>query len=425
MKSLLNKAKAGGVAKSFLTLVTGTVCAQLFSLLFYPILGRLFLPEEFGILSNLSAIVSVVVVIASGKYEQAVIITRDKEETVNVLALSILLSLVICMALSIVCLLFANPILEYYALNNLKGWINFMPLIAFFIIIYNCFNEWCVKKGAFSSLAVNKITNSASMSLSKFVFGVFHLMSGLIVGEIVGRGISAISCVYHWIKNDKNDLDLVSLKSVKNVFVKYKKFPIYVMPDQLINVLTGNLSIFFIATYFGEKNLGYYSMSQNVLAIPMTFIGQALMDVFRNQASSDFQEYGNCMNIYKQLSKKIIPLMIVALILAVFIIKNIFVIILGKNWEVSGEFSQILIIPVAITFLHLVFSSVWVIAGKQRERFLWQILFFASVLISLFLGCRIFDNVNKAIICLSVAMTLVHAVGLYATWYYSKGKINE
>ena len=419
-KKLFSKMlKLQGSTKNFFTLVSGTTCAQIFSLIFYPIFGRMFSPEDFGLLSNINAIAAIVIVLASGKYEQAVIVTKNRGEAINVLALSISLSIAFCFLFVILCFFFSDLLLSGLGFYQLRGWIYLVPLLAIFIIIYNGFNEWCVKKGAFSSLAMNKIVNSASLSLSKFSLGSLNFGGGLILGEVGGRGFSALSCIYHWLHNDRKDFKLISIKRMKLMAIKYIDFPKYILPDQLINTFTGILPVFFIASYFGQKYLGYYSITLSILGIPMVFVGQATMDVFRNKASADFEMCGTCRRIYKLLLKRLLIVTTVVLLIVIYFLPDLFAIVLGEQWRKSGEFAQILAPSIAFNFLHMTFSSIWIIAGKQKQRCLWQGGFFISNLAAVTIGSFIGDIVIM-LYSLSISSMIVHGVGLYCTWLYSK-----
>lgn len=411
-----------GTIGNLFTLVSGTTIAQFFSLIFYPIFGRIFTPEDFGLLSALNTVAAIIAVIASGKYEQAIIVTRNRGEAINVAVLALLSATILCCFIFIAMLLFSEPILVVINNTMLIGWVQLSPIIALFIIIYNVFNEWCVKKGAFSSLAVNKITNSASISLSKFGLGIVAMGGGLAFGEMLGRGISALSCVLHWVRVDRADFKLISWQKIKETARLYIDFPKYTMPEQVINTLAGSTSLIFILSYFGDRELGYYAMTQNILAIPMAFVGQAVMDVFRNRASIDFENSGSCRLIYRRMFRKITPIVFIAMIGIFFFLPSCFVFVLGEKWRVAGELAQLLFPSIAIGFLNNVFMSVWIIAGKLKQRLYWQISHFCMILITMLMGCVVYNNMWITVCFLSVGLGISYSISLYFTWCYSQNK---
>ena len=58
----------------------------------------------------------------------------------------------------------------------------------------------------FKNLSFNKIVNSSSVSAIETIMGLTKVLGGggLIVGDLVGRLISAFSCLYHGLKKDGN-----------------------------------------------------------------------------------------------------------------------------------------------------------------------------------------------------------------------------
>lgn len=59
--------------KNSLKLILGTLFAQILPFVFYPILGRLFLPSDFTLLANFTAIVSIISVLVSCQYRQMIL----------------------------------------------------------------------------------------------------------------------------------------------------------------------------------------------------------------------------------------------------------------------------------------------------------------------------------------------------------------
>ena len=409
--------------KNFLTLVSGTTIAQVFSLIFYPILSRLFTPDEFGLLGSISTTSAIVVVLASCKYEAAIIIAKSRRERINLLALILLLAVVFCVGLLLIMFLFSDDALAFFNLSYMAGWIYVVPPVALSIVIYNCFNEWYVKDAAFSSLATNKIINSGSVTLSKYLSGILKINGGLVIGDLIGRGISALSCIAFWIQKDKHLLKHVTWKRIKQAAKVYIDFPRYTLPDSLLNVFTGCIPIFFLASFYGETSLGYYVMTINVMSIPFVFVGQAVNDIFRNQASNDFEKLGNCKRIYTSYLRKLLPLAIIGLLGISYFLPYIFSFVLGAEWRIAGEYAQILAPAIAIDFIRNSFMSVWVIAHKLKERFWWQVFYFLIMLVCLLVGCFIAKDVKTAIICISVAYSTAYLVSIYYTWKYSKGKV--
>ena len=77
--------------KNILTLMSGTVLAQAIPIAITPILSRIYTEEDFGILAIYVSIATIVSVIATGRYEMAILLPREDEDAINIAALSMLI----------------------------------------------------------------------------------------------------------------------------------------------------------------------------------------------------------------------------------------------------------------------------------------------------------------------------------------------
>lgn len=413
--------RIGDFGKSILTLGVGTSIAQAISLLFYPILGRLYSPNEFGLLATITVISSVVMVVSTGKYEQAILITKSKVEAANVLGLSMLLATVVCGILILIFTLFSSLISSWLNAPDLSYWIFFSPFISLSIIIYNCYNEWCVKYGIFTQLSINKVVNSLSVTLSKIVLGICGVGGGLIVGEALGRGISASLCTQSILKrNIRFFKESITKKKMVVVAKHYRDFPLYTMPDQLVSCLSGCFPMFFLLKYFGTTEYGYFAMVQLVLSFPATLIGQSVMDAFRKQASVDYEETGRCSFIFKKVFRVIVCLTVIGFFPIYYCLPLIFSFFLGAQWIIAGKYAQIILPAIALAFIYNIFSAIWIIAEKQKARFMWQIYYCSTLFLSIGIGSFLLNDIKQVLILYTIALSSSYLIGIWFMRVYSQ-----
>ncbi|MEG2229010.1 MAG: oligosaccharide flippase family protein [Odoribacter sp.] len=385
------KNKNGFLADAFI-LTLGTSLAQLIPLIFYPILSRLFSPADFGILATLTSITGVIGVIASGKYETVVLIAVNKINAANIIGLALSLALSFLMIVFVCFYFFSDQISIFFNEPTLKYWIFLCPFMAFFICIYQCYNEWCVRNKYFTSLSLNKITNTSAVTLSKVTLGGINLMGGLIIGDILGRFISAVACVYHALRIDRSFFFNLSFARMKILAKRYKSCPFYIMPAQLLNTLGGELPIFLFAIYFNSSEIGYYSMALMVLSLPASVISLAIRDVFRKRANDEYIKYGIFKHIYIKTFSLLTILSIIGFSVFFVIAPALFSTVLGDKWILAGKYAQILCPMVAISFVTEVGSSMFIIAEKMKEAMWWQCCY---LLLSIGDGIVLFNDRTK------------------------------
>ena len=66
--------------KNIVLVVSGTALAQLISILFTPILTRLYSPESFGVLGSFNAILSFILPLAALNYPASIVLAKDNFE---------------------------------------------------------------------------------------------------------------------------------------------------------------------------------------------------------------------------------------------------------------------------------------------------------------------------------------------------------
>jgi len=408
--------------KNSITLSIGTSIAQAIPVLFSPILARLFNPEEFGLLATVSSITAIISVISTGKYETVILISRNKRDAAGLVMLSLLLSLLISFLALIIFFFFNGVIIEILKQPRLEHWIFICPLVSFFISIYSCYNEWCVKYSMFKQLSFNKIINTTSLTLSNLILGLSKVINGgLVIGELLGRFTTALFSVLSVARTDIKSFKRISLSRIKHLAVRYRECPIYILPAQLINTLAAQLIILLISSFFGDTEVGLYSMTAMVLSVPSTIISQAIRDVFRQRANEEYKEKGNALYIYKKTTKFLFLASFLVFGILFIILPDFFAIVFGEKWRVAGEYARILCPTVMISFVAESVSGMFIIAEKMFANLVWQIVYFVVTVISLLIGYLLFKDMKFVMIFYSVGRSLVYILNISMSYRFAKG----
>lgn len=413
----------GEFAKNTLTLSVGTAIAQAFPIVFYPILGRLYSPSEFGLLATLSAITAILVVVGTAKYEGSILIAETKSDAANIIGFTLILSFITLLFAYFILLLMGNLLTVWLKEPDIKLWLIVCPVSAFVIIIFNCYNEWCVKNKYYLHLATNKITNAAATTLGKLMFAFISLFgNGLVIGDVAGRIISASGCTYRFLKYDKPYFMNVSFKGMRMMALRYIEFPKYFLPAQILNTVGFSLPVFLIGSYFNSKEVGYYAMTLNVLSVPMSVLSLAIRDVFRQRAQQEYQQNGNCRDIYNRLFRLLGIWSFTGTLLIFFLLPQVFSIALGSQWKIAGEYSQILLPMMAINFIGTALEGVLIISEKLKSILIWQIYYVFITVASLLLSSIIWNDIKVSLIFFSVGRSTAYIYYIYLSYKYSKGK---
>lgn len=407
--------------KNTATLTIGVIIAQIIPIVAYPILGRLYTPEDFGILAKLTSITAVITIIASLEYDYSIVIVRNKKTAANFVYAILLLSLVILSVISILMFCFSDTLTGLMNAADIKKWLWVCPVTAFCVVVFNCFNEWCINNSYFKSLAVNKIINGGSIPLSKIAFYFAKIRSaGLILGDLIGHIITSVSCVIRVVMMDRAAFKKISFPRMRYSLKRYSDCPKFVFPGQLLNKFGGELPVFFTMVYFSSEQLGYYSMATMILALPTTMISRAVRDTFKKTASDYFAKNGQCISFYRRL---MFPMALISLIgFSIFyaIAPWVVTTILGDQWHTAAIFCRCLCPMIAINFVSEIASGMYIIAERMNLLLFWQIFYFVMTLGAMILGTMVFGDIISTLICLCVARSIVYLTDFYATYNLAK-----
>ena len=222
--------------------MTGTIIAQAIPIAASPILTRIYTPQDFGIFALYSAIVSLLAVIATGRYELAIMQPSKDEDAKLIVILSLLISSILGFILAIVVVIFNQEIANLFDNSKIGGWLYFIPFAVLITGWYQTFNYWLNRKKCYKQLSQNKLVQTASMTALQFGEGYVGAgAEGLLAGHLAGLLISlnSISKSFSFQKN------LFCSTSVRGIAYKYRNYPLMQAPTSFLDAASNQAPIFF------------------------------------------------------------------------------------------------------------------------------------------------------------------------------------
>lgn len=416
---MINKLKPKSeFSRNVLTLMTGTTIAQAIPLAISPILTRIYTPEDFGVFALYMSIVSIISVIATGRYEMAIMLPKENEEVKSIVKLIIiLLSSIVTFTLLIV-IIFNEQITNIFDNKEISDWLYFLPISIFLVGIYQVYNYLLIREKSFQRLSKNKVIASTTNASTQLAIGAsigspFGLLFGNILGYIVSiHFIIKSKVVSQYFKF--NDTPL------KKTIKKYENFPKYDVPSVLVNVIGNQLPLIALAKFFSLGVLGFYSLMYKVLMMPISLFSNTILDVFKQKANEDYHKYGNCEDIFVKTFKKLVLFGIVPFSILGIFAPELFAFIFGEKWKVAGEFAQIMTPMFFLKFITSPLSYTFFIVQKQNINLVGQIILFFLTLIAIWIGIKM-NNEYLIVKLFSVVYSIVYIIYLIISYKYSKG----
>ena len=422
---LIAKIKNSTFFKNGLTLSGGVALAQVLPFLFYPVLGRIYTADQFGLLASITSIITVLSVVGSGRYEAALVVVEERLQAAHLALLAVMLglgSMLLCEFLSLWVL--PSAVGSWFKSAAVGDWLWVCPLAAFFVIVFNVYNEWCVRAARFKALATNKIVNSGAIVLNKTLFGFVKVSSqGLVVGDLIGRFVSAAGCaVRAWLKG-RDVFSQTRWAGIRSCAVDYKEYPLYNMPGRLLNSIGQALPVLFVAAYFGDTEAGYFSMAMALFSVPINIVSTSVGDVYRQRAAEEYREKGECWASFKKVMWSLTAIGVGAFLMLEWFLPSLTRLFLGgEEWRLAGVYAQIIAPAMVVMFVSNSLSGMFVVADRQRDFFFWQLYFAVTTLAAVWIGGELLGSVKATLVLFSVLRCSAYLLSIVLTSRYAFGK---
>ncbi|MBA3530446.1 MAG: oligosaccharide flippase family protein [Ardenticatenales bacterium] len=365
----------GGFTRNVIVLAGGTTLAQGITVLASLILGRLYLPEDFGILSLYGSIIAMLLVLASWRYEIAIPMPEDEEGAINLVVLSILLAMVMSVVVGIAQVFMGDTLTRWLRAPEMLPYLWLLPLGMLGGGIYQVLNYWAIRQKAFKDIARTRFSQSFGQAAVQIGLGLFHLGPvGLLVGDIVGRtnGAGMLGSMV-WQKN-KAAFKRVSLASLREIASQYRRFPLISSGSSLLNVAGLQLPVLLLAVLFGPQVVGLFALGQRVIGIPLSLIGQAVAQVYFGEASKVARTAPERLPpLYHKTLVRMLIIGAAPILLLALIGPWLFSVVFGNVWYQAGQYVQLLSLMSLGKFVASPLSQTLNIVDRQDLQLVWDI----------------------------------------------------
>lgn len=410
VKALVPKTR---FARSVSVLAGGTAAGQAVVVLASPLLTRLYTPEDFGLFAVFAALLGILGVIASLRYQLAIPLPESDEKAARVAVLSLLVVLGMTLASAVIVVLFGKPLAHALNTPALAQYFWLLPPGLFLLGVYQVLNYWAIRTRAFSAIARTKLTQSAGMTavqLGAFALGPVALLLGRIVGQAAGAltllKISVLPC--------REAFADVQFHEVVQAANRYRRFPIYSTWGGVFNTAGTQLPPLLFAALFSPAVAGIYLLAARVLGMPMQLLGKAIADVFFSSAA-DARRTGALGNLVCRIHGKLAHVAMPPVLILALLGPELFEWVFGAAWRDAGVFAQWMAPMVYATFVTSPISTLTSVLEKQVHAVVFQVGLLSMRATGLLVGA-LHDSILLAVVLFSLGTFL--AKSGFLLWAY-------
>lgn len=322
--------------------VTGTTSAQAITMIFSPLVARIYGPDAFGILGTFSALVAVMTPLVALSYPIAIIIPKEDNEAAKILYLSVLITLTAVSGITLILLTLKKWYVPILSLQKIEGYLLLLPLALAFGVSVQIFQHWFIRKKHFKVNAQASVIHALFVNLTKVISGLFWPLAGVLIAvTVIGSAVHGFILVL--VSKNKTiqwRIQWPGLNELKEVGWKYYDFPLFRTPQAFLNAISSNLPIIMLTAFFGPVEAGFYVLCRRVLKIPTQWIGKSVGDVFYVRVNEAINKKEDVRKLLVKASIYLATVGFVPFVLVVLFGPNIFKIIFGTHWLHAGEYAR-------------------------------------------------------------------------------------
>lgn len=391
--------------RAVFSLASATAAGQLILLLAMPLLTRLYTPAEFGVLAVFTAIMSVILVISSMRYEFAIPLPRNRQSAQVLLFLALLINAGVAVITLIMVAFFYEEIARLSGIPELSGYLWLLPVVIFCAGSYKAFNYWAVRKQKYTSIARTKVLQSVANVITQIITGFVGLGAmGLILGQLAGQAAGA----FRLARGTELTAMLrggIDWARARVLLGKHRRFPIYDVPAAFVNAMSTQLPNLLLAALFNPVVAGSYMLAERVLSMPMALLGQAVGQVLFG-SSRIASDSGALYAMGLRAAFGLTLIVILPAFVVFFFAGDLFVFLFGADWQEAGQYAAWMIVGLSVQFVYSPISLLLLATEGQKVNLYIHTIMLLAKAIAVLYGYKL-QSPLLAIICFSI----VSAVG--------------
>lgn len=335
MKILPNFRSVG--VKNFTKLLSANIIAQIIGLVVYPILTRIYSPEDFGLLNLFLSISGILVILSTAEYYNAIVLPKEGKKAISIVQVCLLL-LILITILTTISIGFSKQIASLFNTPKLAEYYWMMPIIVFTLGLWNILNYWYIRNTQYNNISSYLVANSILSSIGKICFGQAGILSGGMIYSIVIAPIISLSFNLFHIKNKLKLFFTLSYKEIIKEAKTYKFFPTYSLPRSFINIFAGQLPVLLLTPIFGSHHVGLWGMALLLGFTPINVITRSIYQVLYQHISNRVNQQLPISYFFKRFTFYVLGIGIPCFAILYWILPDLTTFLLGDDWEMTSTY---------------------------------------------------------------------------------------
>ncbi|MGB9595411.1 MAG: oligosaccharide flippase family protein [Candidatus Poribacteria bacterium] len=409
-----------------LKLLTSKIITQAISFITAPIIARIYLPEHFGIVQLFTSINGVIVVISCLRYELSIPLGKDKNEVMSSFMISIISVFMVSLLSFALVLILKENISLWLKSPDLKRFLWILPITVFLGGLGYSVSNYASWLGRFGTVAMASFGSTTASIFITIPLGLSFGASAkfLFIGQVAGMILNTLIIFCLLSPRFLSDIKTANLSFniLWDIAKRYKKFPIYDIWTALFNSVSMQLPPIILGIYFSNKVVGYYSLGNKFIGLPMILLGTSISQVFFPSAAKEYNETGKLMNIVNNTFKRLTQIGVFPFMVLGLFGDLLFGFVFGENWVEAGIYTQILSIYVLIRFISSPLSTIFSILKRQGTGLVLTLVQLVNRIVVLLIFAKL-GSPRNCLLAYSLVSSTFYILVFYFVFRFSKASI--
>tara|TARA_R100000789_G_scaffold74038_1_gene69654 strand:+ start:516 stop:1796 length:1281 start_codon:yes stop_codon:yes gene_type:complete len=400
--------KSSQLVRNVTAVATGTAAAQVIVVAFSPLITRIYGPEAFGLQGVFLSLVAILSPVITMRYPMAIITAENEDEALQLSTLSLLIAGCFAVTLWIIIIAGGEPLLQLLGIQDIGTLILFLPIALLSVAYEDVMSFQAARLNAFKLIGKVEVFRALFSNLARLLGGIVAPIAAvLVVVASVAPAFKAVMLRKGTAKLHQSSLYPFRTGGVK-LLKRHQDFAVYRMPTDLLNALAQSVPVLLLAALFSPAIAGLYTLAFSVINLPLNILGLAIGNVLYARFAELQRERKPLLilTLKATLFQLLVPGLGVGLFSLVF--PDLFVLIFGPEWRVSGEFAQWMTLWIICMLVNIPSVRALPVIRQQKWHLLFNALIFLGGVIGIYLGYQIEATAIGSVIYFSVVSMVLY-----------------
>lgn len=352
-------------SRGFWFLFSGAAASQTILVLIAPVLTRLYSPAALGEQAIFVAIVSVLTVFATGRYELAIPLPAQQRDAAAVMMFGVGLCLIVSVVVAIISTFFHDTIREVFRVSSVT--LLLLPVAVLLSGLVQLTYQWRLRWREYRRCSNSRLAYSSSMTVGQLV-GFPWGVAALQVAVVLGFAAQLITLVVQ-----RGFQGGAALQTIMQAGRRYRYFAGFSTWSVLLQTLSLQIPVFLLSSSFDLVIAGNFALALRVLQTPKHLLGAALGQFFLAETARQQELLPDMTRtLYRRLTAIAVPVALIGAALS----GVLFPLLFGQEWRPAGVMAQWMAMWLASVLIGIPLSEV--ITLKEQT---WRGLLFNATLL--------------------------------------------